>query len=38
MKQATAKVCGKVLLSGEHVVVHGKPAIVAEVDKGIDVG
>jgi mevalonate kinase len=37
MKQATAYVRGKVLLSGEHVVVHGKPALVAAIDKGIEV-
>jgi len=34
---ATARASGKVILLGEHVVVHGHPAIVAALDRGVAV-
>lgn len=34
---ATARASGKVILLGEHVVVHGYPAIVAALDRGVAV-
>lgn len=36
-REARAQASGKVILLGEHVVVHGHPAIVAALDRGVGV-
>lgn len=36
-RPATARGAGKIILLGEHVVVHGQPAIVAGLERGVDV-
>lgn len=36
-RAATGRGSGKIILLGEHVVVHGQPAIVAGLDRGVDV-
>lgn len=36
-RSATGRASGKVILLGEHVVVHGEPAIVAGLDRGVRV-
>lgn len=36
-RAAAARASGKVILLGEHVVVHGQPAIVAGLDRGVRV-
>jgi mevalonate kinase len=37
LQRATASAAGKVILLGEHVVVHGHPALVAGIDRGVRV-
>lgn len=37
MSEVIVKMSGKVLISGEHSVVYGYPAIVASLDKGVNV-
>lgn len=37
LQRASASAGGKVILLGEHVVVHGHPAIVAGIDRGVTV-
>lgn len=37
LQRASATAAGKVILLGEHVVVHGHPAIVAGIDRGVRV-
>ena len=38
LRPATARAAGKVILLGEHAVVHGQPALAAGVDWGVTVG
>lgn len=35
LERASAAASGKVILLGEHVVVHGEPALVAAIDRGV---
>jgi len=37
LQRATASAAGKVILLGEHVVVHGHPGLVAGIDRGVRV-
>jgi mevalonate kinase len=36
LEPASARACGKVILLGEHVVVHGRPAIAAGIDRFVE--